>query len=188
MVDTDAVENRQQTLYWKELVQLRIGAAFIRLYRDYMGQWVTRIGMVKAIASSSSIAAWAVWHQYAFLWGMIIALSQVIDALKEVFPVTKQFRAASEHTIALDRIFINAQLEFENVRSGKFTDDQIMKRIHVLRKLRHDAQVRSFKEGWPIRKDMFSAAEADANMFFKATYNVDLSAAQDPKSPATIPD
>src|SRR5271154_6548738 len=93
--------HRQQSLYWNQMIELKVAAGYIRRYRDDVGKQVTRLGTLKAIASSAGIAAWAVWKEYAFLWGVIIALSQVADALKEVFPFTKIHKAASEHTISL---------------------------------------------------------------------------------------
>lgn len=74
------------------MVELRVAASYIRSYRDYLGKWVTGIGVVKAVASSSSIAAWVIWKDYAFIRGAIIAVSQVIDSLKDVFPVTKDIK------------------------------------------------------------------------------------------------
>ena len=91
MAENAETLHRQQSLYWNKMVELRVAASYIRCYRDYLGKWVTRIGVVKAVASSSSIAAWVVWKEYAFIWGALIAMSQVLDALKGVFPVTKRY-------------------------------------------------------------------------------------------------
>ena len=129
------------------MIELKVAASYIRHYRDYLGKWVTGLGTLRAIASSGSIAAWALWKEYAFVWGTIIAASQVVDALKDVFPFTKKHKAASEHTITLGSIFIDAQLEWENIFSGRYTDDQIMNRRHELMKLQHDAERNSFPDG-----------------------------------------
>jgi hypothetical protein len=172
MAEMDQGLHRQQNLYWSKMVELKVAASYMRCYRDYLGRWVTRIGVVRAVASSSSIAAWAIWRDYAFLWGAIIAVSQVLDALKDVFPVTKRFKAASEHVVALDSLFIDAQLEWESVFSGAYTDAQIMTRLHKLRKLQHEAECRSFKDGLPLREDLFKQAESEAGTFFRQTYGV----------------
>jgi hypothetical protein len=104
------------------MVELKVAACYMRRYRDQVGLWVTSVGVVRAIASSGSIAAWAIWRQYAFVWGLIIAASQVADALREVFPFVKTNKAASEFGIALERLFIDAQLEWESVFSGRYSD------------------------------------------------------------------
>lgn len=174
MAETDQGLHRQQNLYWNKMVELRVASSYIRCYRDYLGRWVTGIGVVKAVASSTSIAAWAVWREHAFVWGAIIAVSQVVDALKDVFPITKRFKAASEHAVALDSLFIDAQMEWESIFSGSYTDAQINTRLHKLRKLQHDAEQRSFKEGLPIRADLFKEAQEESAAFFVNTYGVHL--------------
>jgi len=165
-------QHRQQALYWAKLCDLKVAASYMRRYRDYLGRWVTAIATVRAIASSVSIAAWAVWKDHPLVWGTIIAAAQVADAIKDVFPVVKRYKAASEYTVTLDSLFIDAQLEWENIYSGKYSDDQVLTRLHKLRKLHHDAEARMMKDGLPIRKDLFRQAREEADQFLETTYGV----------------
>ncbi len=173
MVEAASIPDRQQQLYWAQMVELKIAACYIRRYRDYLGKWVTGVGTLRAIASSGAIAAWALWKEYAFVWGAIIAASQVADALRDVFPFTKKHKAASEHTITLSSIFIDAQLEWENIFSGRYTGDQIMTRRHKLMKLQHDAERLTFPDGLATREPIFAQAQQEARSYFKATYGID---------------
>jgi len=154
------------------MIELKVAASYIRHYRGYLGKWVTGLGIVRAIASSGGIAAWALWKEYAFVWGAIIAASQVADALKDVFPFSKKHKAANEHAITLDSIFIDAQLEWENIFSGRYTDDEIMNRLHKLRKLLHDAERKSFPDGLEDQQALFARAQQEAKDYFAATYDV----------------
>jgi len=172
MGEPETNPHRQQQLYWAQMVELKVAACYIRRYRDYLGKRVTALGTLRAVASSGSIAAWALWKEYAFVWGAIIAASQVADALKDVFPFTKKHKAASAHTITLGAIFIDAQLEWENIFSGRYTVDQIMNRRHKLMKLQHDAERTSFPEGLATRESLFAQAQQEAQDYFKATYGV----------------
>jgi len=149
-----------------------VAAAYIRRYRDDLGVWVTRLGILKAIASNGGIAAWVVWREYAFLWAAIIAASQLADALKEVFPFTKTHKAASEHTVALNSIFIDAQFEWENIFSGKYPDEQISNRRHKLMKLQHDAERKAFPAGLPVKEKLFAAAQSEAKEYFTTMYDI----------------
>ncbi len=109
------ITHRQQQLYWGQMIELKVANEYIRRYRDHLGKWVSGLGVLRALASSGGIAAWALWKQYALVWGVIIAASQVTDALKDVFPFTKKHKAASVHAITLGAMFIDAQLEWENI-------------------------------------------------------------------------
>ena len=106
------------------------------------------------------------------MWAAIIAASQVADALKDVFPFTKKHKAASAHTNALESMFIDAQLEWENIFSGRYSDDQIMTRRHKLMKLQHDAEQNNFPDGLALREKFFAEAQIDAKEYFKTTYGV----------------
>ena len=154
------------------MIELRVAAGYIRRYRDRLGGWVTRLGTLKAIASSGGIAAWAIWREHAFVWGTIIAASQVADALKEVFPFTKTHKAASEHAITLDSIFIDAQSEWESIFSGRYSNDQIINRRHKLMKLQHDAERHNFPYGLAAKTALFAEAQQEARDYFAATYGV----------------
>jgi hypothetical protein len=111
MSENASDSHRQQLLYWNQMTSLKVDAAYIRLYRDSLGRWVTWLGALKAVASCGGIAAWVIWKEYAFIWGAIIAASQVADALKDVFPFVKKHRAACEHAVTLNwsgRVFFRA--------------------------------------------------------------------------------
>ena len=164
--------HRQQRLYWKEMVNLKADASYIRLYRDSLGKWVTGLGALKAIASCGGIAAWAIWKEHAFVWGAIIAASQLADALKEVFPFARKHKAACEHTVTLDNLFIDVQLEWESVFSGRYTDEEIMKRLHQLRRLQRNTLQRSFPDGLAAHHALLAQAKQEAEAYLEATYGV----------------
>ncbi|HEY1254947.1 MAG TPA: hypothetical protein VGF01_09220, partial [Terracidiphilus sp.] len=107
-----------------------------------------------------------------FVWGAIIAASQLADALKDVFPFAKKHKAACEHSSVLAGLFIDVQLEWENIFSGRYTDDEIMKRLHQLRKLQLDAENRSFPDGLAERNALLDRAKQDATEYIAATYGV----------------
>jgi len=164
--------HRQQHLYWNEMFELKVAASYIRLYRDHLGRSVTLLGALKAIASCAGIGAWVIWKEYAFVWGAIIATAQVADALKDVFPFAKKHKAACEHTVTLANIFIDAQLEWENIWSGQYTDAEIMKRLHQLRKLELDGESRSFPDGLAMKVALLDRAKQEASDYLASTYGV----------------
>ncbi len=154
------------------MIELKTAAAYICRYRDALGRWVTGVGTVRAIASSGGIAAWAIWREHALVWGAIIAASQVADALREVFPFTKTHKAASEQAITLEGLFIDAQLEWESIFSGRYTNDQITNRRYKLMKLQHEAERRNFPLGLATKAALFAEAQQEAKDYFATTYGV----------------
>jgi len=154
------------------MTNLKADASHIRLYWNSQGRWVTWLGALKAITSSTGIAAWVVWREYAFVWGAMIAASQVADAIKDVFPFAKKHKAASAHAMTLDSLFIDVQLEWEGIFSDRYTDQQIMKRLHQLRKLQLEALRHNFPDGLTAEDSLLAQAKREAEAYFTATYNV----------------
>jgi len=69
------------------MIELKVAVGYIRRRRDDLNKKVTAFGTLKAITSSGGVAAWAIWKEYSFLWGAIIAASQLADALKDESPL-----------------------------------------------------------------------------------------------------
>lgn len=165
---------RQKMLYWNKLVELKTAANYIEGYRNWLGGWVTGVAVVRAIASSTSIAGWVIWREYAFVWASIIAVSQVLDALREVFPFARRHKAAAELASHLNRLFIDAQLEWENILANDSDEEEVAQELHSLRVLHHNAEAESFGGGLTIRRRIFRVAEARSKVFFVRTYGVHL--------------
>ena len=96
MAESDAGLHRAQARYWNQTVELKGLAVLIRLYRDDQARWISRLGIVKALAASSTIAGWSIWKDYALVWGIILALSQLLDAIKEYLPSSLALRRDGE--------------------------------------------------------------------------------------------
>src|SRR5580698_3940503 len=154
------------------MVELKVELAYLRRYREALGKRVKSLGTIKAVASNGSIAAWVIWKDYAFVWGAIIAAAQLADALKDVFPFTKTHKAVSEHLITLESIFIDAQLEWENIFSGRYTDKEIATRRHKLMMLQHKAESHNFPMGLAVKESLFAEAQQEAKEYFETTYGV----------------
>jgi hypothetical protein len=164
--------HRQQELYWDELVELKVRAIAIRRHRNHLDRWDTRINLIKAIASSASIAAWAIWQRYPLMWGEIIALSQVIEATKDVFPFSRRLKAAGELTVALERLFIDAQFEWESVYSGRLDTNQITEAWRHLQVAQLEAESSAFPSGFELGEREMALAKDLARGYFAARYHV----------------
>ncbi len=90
-----------QSQYWKELYQLKTHIGFIERQLEKSESIDRFLKIVLAIASSSSIGAWAIWNEYSWVWAGIIAFSQVITEITPFLPYTRHFyhiKAELNHT------------------------------------------------------------------------------------------
>jgi hypothetical protein len=171
MSDYETGLHRQQDLYLSEVLELMVAREYMRRYRAILARRVTWFGSLRAVASSSAIAAWAVWQSYPMIWGGIIALSQVADVLKDVFPFAARDKAANNLTSSLEVLLIEVLYEAEGVYAGRFTNEEITDRRRKLMNARHDAEVKHFPTGnLPERKDILMLANDAAIAYFEATF------------------
>src|ERR1700722_11957158 len=161
---------RQPDLYWKQLVQLKAAAICIRLYRNRLARWVRRVEVVKAIGSSGGIAGWVIWKDWPFVWTAIIAASQLLDATKHVFPFARQHKAASDLTVALELLCIDAEAEWESIYPGKVPNEGITERKARLARLPLEAEHKHFPEGFEPSQKLIDLATEEANAYFSMTY------------------
>ncbi len=171
--DAPAKSLREPALYWQQLQQAKAAAICMRLYRNRAGRRVRAVEVIKAVASSGSIAGWVVWKDIPFVWGAIIAAAQLLDALKAVFPFARTHKAASDLTVALELLCFDAEDEWEGVRSGRLSADAIVKARTRLRKLQLAEERRHFPEGLDLPPDLIALATSEAKDYFRITYTED---------------
>ena len=91
MSDLDQYQRR----YWKELFQLRVHVNYLELYMEHSELIDKSINIFLAVTSSTSICGWAIWNKYSFVWAVIIAASQLINAVKQFLPYRTRLKATS---------------------------------------------------------------------------------------------
>jgi len=167
------VPSAEQDTYWEEFQQLKLAACYVRDYRNSIGKSETTVAAIRAIASSASIAAWAVWRRYAIVWASFIAASQVVDALRDVFPFGRRRRALSRWSNALNRLWVDAQRDWDNISSGKVSNKKISSLTHQLRLKMQRYEAKYIPDGLSRKEDLFLAAQSEMATFFRKRYSIE---------------
>jgi hypothetical protein len=124
----------EQQTYWNQLVLVKVVGCYVRRYRDEQAWWINRIGLFKAIVTSGTIGAWAIWKDYAFVWGVLLGIAQVLDAAKDYIPQTKHRRNASEFVSELESVIIDARFDWHSIFNGQCSAREIMERWRIWRR------------------------------------------------------
>ena len=169
--DEDVADRRVQLLFWQQLRTLKVNAIYIRLYRDRLNRWVTLFAVLRAIASNGGIAGWVVWRDYAFIWGAIIAFSQLMEALKDIFPFSARQKAANGLSSDLEALMIEVLFEWDGIYSGQYTADHIRTRWNKIMQTQHELDKKHFPNGnLPERVDLKTLAKNEASDYLKSLY------------------
>jgi len=119
-----------QNKYWRELDQLKVHVFYLENYLERTITIDRYINMFLATAASGSIASWVVWKDYSFLWGSIIAFSQVVNAIKSYLPYKKRLKALQGITNDLESLFLVMEDNWFKVSEGLLNKEEIHK-LHM---------------------------------------------------------
>lgn len=174
-MSVEAVErgaaSTQQSRYWNEMTQLK-GHIFYLSHHcrraDGVDFWIK---CLTAVASSGSIAGWAIWRSYGFVWGLVIAISQVINATKQYLPYESRRKATNDACKDLEGLFIKAESDWYYVSEGLLTDEQIHKKTIGLKKAKADIVKKHMSSlVLPRNRTYQRRAAKDAEDYFQTVY------------------
>ena len=181
MTDNDASSNaddddlvRARALYWSVLVQLKVDGEYIQRYRDSVSCTISFIAIARAIVSVGAIGSWFAGIGEAKLWGGVIVVSQVAEAIFAVLPLTARSRALRTFVASLDATFIDALFEWEDeVQSLSADSKSVRRRWRKLMKTRQEVEKNSLRGlSLPKRMGLFRLAESAAAAYFKSGHGV----------------
>jgi hypothetical protein len=152
------------------LVQLKVDCEYTQLYRDHLNERLTIFAVARAVVSVGALGAWISGHGYPQLWATVIVISQVCEAALTKLPFVTRERGLRAFSIALDGIFIDALLEWEDLQVHSVEAKEITRRWHTLMRLRHEAETKNVTVGLPVKRRLFLMAEASAASYIEATY------------------
>ena len=160
-----------QEKYWRELDQLKVHVYYLESYLEKTIKTDRLINMFLAISSSGSIAGWVVWKDYSFVWGAVIALSQVINAVKIYLPYSKRLKSLQGITNDLESLFLSMENDWFNVSEGMLTEQEIHS-LHMRYKQKRRQIIHKYLGVAPLPNDdnMLESAKNNAALYFNNFY------------------
>lgn len=160
-----------QERYWKYMVQLKAWIFYIDEYINISYKWDRRINVFVAITSSSSIAAWAIWNRYSFLWALLIAISQVIVAIKPHLPFSKRIEILSRVSALLQTLFNKADYQWYKTSNGDLSESEINDILFDLKRQYLETVEKELSTiSLPEKEALKKIADSKADSFFQNGY------------------
>jgi len=127
-----------------------------------------------AIASSGSIALWAVWDVLPFLWAAIIALSQLINAIKPYIPYFKYIKELNKKTFQMDILSVDLEKLWYEYQNELIDEQLASQRYFDLRK--QTVEVNSFSDETvvEITDAIKSKANESMKIYLKNNYDIQI--------------
>jgi hypothetical protein len=163
--------NVYQQRYWNHLKELKTHVIYLHNYAAQSEWWDKAINIFLAITSSSSIAAWAVWQKYDLLWAFIIALSQVVTAVKPFLPYRQRLKAISALNDKIQEISLKSEKNWYGVAEGELTEKEIHELCIALKNESLIAEIKFLKNLiLPKKENLLKRAEKEADIYLKNNY------------------
>lgn len=159
---------------WSTLVNLRFKGFYIGFLIDKFQKRDRNLNIFLAVASSGSIAAWAIWNLYPFIWGGIIALSQVITVVKPYFPYFKYVKELTEKSARIDILNIDMERLWYKIQNDKITEDESVEVYFDLRK--QIVEILNFRDDTVFSGSKIIEKKANERVqtFLKNNYNISI--------------
>lgn len=160
-----------QEKYWKYMVQIKAWIFYLDIYSESSYRWDRRINVFTAIVSSTSIAAWAIWQQYSYIWSFIIAVSQIITAIKSFFPFNKRLKIIVPFMEDLKYLYNKLEYNWYKVASGDLTEEEINEMLFEFKNDFTSLENKNLKEENLLeRNDFKSKADRKADLYFENNF------------------
>jgi hypothetical protein len=160
-----------QERYWKELFELRVHVNYLELYMEKSELIDKSINIFLAVTSSSSICGWAIWNKYSFLWAVIIASSQLINAVKQFLPYKTRLKATGGIMRELEELSTFAEMKWFDVAEGNLTEEEINKlQFDIRSKKTKSVQKHLGINTLPKKENLFCKAKKSAEIYIKNFY------------------
>lgn len=167
------MSSNYQERFWRELDQLKVHVFYLELYLEKTEHTERGINIFLAVASSGSIASWAIWQEYQMTWAFIIALSQLIHAIKPYLPFSKRLKALSALTNDLESLFLSMENHWFNVSEGKLSEEDIHKLHMQIKSTRRQLiQKHIGSESLPKNEKLLAQAVTSTKAYFSNFYSL----------------
>jgi len=160
-----------QEQYWKELHQLKTHIGFVELQLERAEERDRFLKIVLAIASSSSIGAWAIWNHLSWVWASIIAFSQVITAVTPFLPYKGRIKAYSALLSELEELMIQAEFRWHSISEGDLAPSEINKVRFTIRSAKQKSLKKHIGTTIPTDDKLHEKAEAAASDYLTNFYS-----------------
>jgi hypothetical protein len=160
-----------QEKYWNYMVQVKSSVYYLDIYAEQSYKWDRRINVYSAIASSSSIAAWAIWKEWSYVWAIIIAISQVMTAIKVYFPFSARLKLLRPFLEEMKVLYIRMEYDWYKVAEGELTENEINSLLFSYKKEYFDIEGKYLKEEVLLENSKYmSEADHKTNQYFQNNF------------------
>ena len=155
-------QSRNQLQYWNLFYDLSVYFHYLQIYQERDQVTIRSISIFTALTSSSSIAAWAIWNDFSWLWAIIIALSQVLNVVGTFLPYKQREKTLRSVLPQIHALLLDCEDTYDEVSSGELTEKQIHQHTMLNKRRLGSLSDQLFECGLPQHRNYLVKAEKRA--------------------------
>lgn len=153
------------------MVQIKAWIFYLDLYEENSYKWERRINIFSAVVSSTSIAAWAIWQQFSYIWSIIIAISQVLNAIKAFLPYNKRLKVTITFLEDLKFLYNKIEYDWFKVSKGELTAEEINDILFAYKNEFTNIENKNLKEETLLDNEKFKKiADQKTDLYFQNNF------------------
>lgn len=157
-----------QRRYWQEFADLKRDALYISFYHAKDEKIDRYLNIISAVASSSSIGGWVIWQKVALFWASVIAISQVLSAVKEYLPYKARLKGLSTLGHDLSALALSAENDWFKISHGMLTEKEVHDLyINLKEKIQHAVKNSFPNSSLPEVKSLLEKAESSTQLYLR---------------------
>lgn len=164
--------NDYATRYFNEFFDLLTHKYYLDIYHQKSVNINRVINVFLAATSSSSICGWAIWNEFAFIWGGIIAISQLLTVIKQYVPYKQRLKFLGKVLADFEILQNDAEKKWFDVSEGKLTIKEINDLRFDIREKKSAILIKYIgNEGLPDQNKYMEQATLSAETYINNYYN-----------------
>ncbi len=153
------------------MTQYKFSIYYLEEYMLHCVKCNRTIKIILAITSAASIAAWTKWQNLDFIWGLIIALSQVLSVINDILPYKKRILEISNLQAELSTIYYDVEKNWLKVANGKLTEKEINTMCYKFVNKWNETNNKYFKnDSLPQKSKYIKEAEIKKDRYFENNF------------------
>ncbi|MDH5597999.1 MAG: hypothetical protein OEY34_02680 [Cyclobacteriaceae bacterium] len=150
---------------WHELVTSSYQAIYSSIYNSRIRNFSDRLNLFTSIVTSASVGGWAIWDEYPGLWGVIIALSQLVNIAKPYISSIRDYELYHEMQMHYQELHFELDKLWLQISMGRLTTDEIADGYEVIYQKYFDLSKKFLKTRVPFNNTMEEKAMKEWNKY-----------------------
>lgn len=157
-----------------EIWNCLINSKFKALYMCLCSEKADNIGRLYSIAlslgSASSVAAWAVWKEYPYVWAIIVGFAQLLHIIKPYIPFIGNDKEYLEMSFRFEELYIDYNKLWKSYEREEVNDKKAGDKLSELYKKEIEIEKSNKKTPCPNFKRLSKKARTQLDTFLKLHY------------------